>query len=34
MVPAKLFSNLGNSSAGELPNEPYVFYEERYGITI
>ncbi len=34
LVPAKLFPNLGKPSAGELPNELYVLYEERYGITI
>ncbi len=34
LVSAKLFPNLGRPSEGELPNELYIFYEERYGITI
>ena len=34
LVSAKLFPSLGKPSDGELPNELYVFYEERYAITI
>jgi len=34
IVSAKLFPNLGKPSQGALPNELYVFYEERYGVTI
>ncbi len=34
LVPAKLFPDLGKPAAGELPNELYILYEKRYGITI